>query len=411
MSNFQLVVAEGPDKGKRFDLKPGGGHVLGRHQDAIYKLTDPRTSRSHCEIRFEDNEVKVVDRGSTSGTFVNGQKITERLLKPGDVIAVGDSKIRLQIGDAEQATTWTNVGQAADYDAKATEQLSELTGRALGHFDVGEVLGRGVSAMVFRAVDRNDQKAVALKVMQPSFSQNEEEMLRFVRAMKTTMPLRHPNLVTLLGAGKSGPYCWAAMELIEGENLTRVIQRIGVAGMLDWKYAYRVAIHIARALEYAHGQKIIHRNITPTNIVIQASDKQAKLGDLMLAKALEGTLALTHTRPGEILGEINYMAPERTHPQSATLVDGRSDLFSLGATVYALLTGKPPFAGTNMIETITKIRSADPVKPTKFQMSIPGLFEGVVLKLLAKTPEERYQTAGELLQELERVGRFSGASA
>jgi serine/threonine protein kinase len=411
MSNFQLVVLEGPDRGRKLDLKLGSGHILGRQQDSVYKLTDPRTSRRHCEVRYEEDQIKLVDQGSAAGTFVNGQKITEKILKPGDVVQVGDTRMRLQVGDAEQSTTVIGGKPAADYDIKATEQLSDLCGRELAHFNVGEVLGKGVSSMVFRAVNKNDNKQVALKVMQPSFSQNDEEMQRFVRAMKTMLPLRHQNLVALLGAGKSGPYCWIAMELIEGESLTKVIQRIGVAGMLDWKHAYRVGVHVARALEYAHGQKIIHRNIMPANILIQAADKQAKLGDLMLAKALEGTFAMGVTRPGEILGEVNYMAPERTHPQSSSMVDGRSDLFSLGGTVYAMLTGKPPFAGTNMIDTITKIRSAEVVKPSKFQMAIPGLFEGVILKLLAKAPDERYQTATELLQELERIGKFTGASA
>ncbi|HXG11732.1 MAG TPA: serine/threonine-protein kinase [Gemmataceae bacterium] len=222
--------------------------------------------------------------------------------------------------------------------------------------------------------------------------------------------MAHPNLVTVYGAGKSGPYCWVSMELVEGESLTEVIRRIGVAGMLDWRHAYRVAVHIARALDYAHGNNMIHRNITPANILIRAEDKVAKLGDLMLAKALEGTLAYQITRPGELVGDVNYMSPERTRSQSAE-VDSRSDLFSLGATVYALLTGKPPFAGQTLVETVSKIRNAEPVRPTKVQLSIPGLFEGVVLRLLAKRPEERYQTAAELLDELERVGRYTGATA
>jgi serine/threonine protein kinase len=110
-----------------------------------------------------------------------------------------------------------------------------------------------------------------------------------------------------------------------------------------------------------------------------------------------------------LLGDVNYMSPERTYGTSG--LDGRSDLFSLGATVFALLTGKAPFRSTNMIQTVANIRNAQPEKPTKYQMSIPGLFEGVVLKLLAKSPESRYQTADELLAELERVGRFQGATA
>jgi hypothetical protein len=409
MSAFVLVIIAGPDKDKTINMQPGTGHVLGRHQDAAYKLNDPRVSRSQCQLHWEGDQVRVTDLGSTGGTFVNGVKISEHILSPGDTIRVGDSVLRFQLSDSLGASTLTDGGQKADFDAQATERLAELSGRALGHYQIGEVLGKGELSFVFRATDSKDNRSVALKVMHPNFSRDEDEMQRFVRAMKTMLPLRHLNLVALYGAGKTGPYCWIAMELVEGENLTQVIQRIGVAGMLDWKYAFRVAVHIARGLEYAHGQSILHRNITPANILMQSSDKQAKLGDLMLAKALEGSQAKDLTRPGELLGDINYMSPERTYGTSG--LDGRSDLFSLGAAVYALLTGKPPFSGGNLIQTIANIRTAQPEKPTKFQMSIPGLFEGIVLKLLAKAPEARFQSATALLAELERVGRFQGVTA
>jgi serine/threonine protein kinase len=212
--------------------------------------------------------------------------------------------------------------------------------------------------------------------------------------------------VALYGAGKTSGYCWAAMEYVEGESLTQVIQRIGVAGMLDWRHALRVAIHIGLALDYAHRRQIIHRNIAPPNILMRTADGAAKLGDLMLAKALEGGQGRQITRPGELLGDVNYMSPERTH--SAADVDGRSDIYSLGATVYALLTGRPPFADMSLVETITKIRKVDPERPRKFQMGIPEAFEGVVLRMMAKRPEERYPTAADMLAELERVARAQG---
>ena len=234
-------------------------------------------------------------------------------------------------------------------------------------------------------------------------------MQRFIRGMKTALPLRHPNLVALLKAGKTGVYCWMAMEYVEGESMTQVIQRVGVAGMLDWRYGFRVAVHIARALEYAHGQSIIHRNVTPTNILFRTADKTVKLGDLMLAKALEGNSAQQITRPGELVGDVAYMSPERT--RGAGDIDGRADLYGLGATVYALIAGRPPFAAPTLPELITRIRNAEPEKPKKYQMGVPDLFQGVVMKLLAKRPEERFQTAKELLADLDRVGKFAGVSA
>jgi serine/threonine-protein kinase len=249
---------------------------------------------------------------------------------------------------------------------------------------------------------------MALKVLLPSISQDEAETQRFIRAMKTMLPLRHRNLVAIYNAGKTGPYCWTAMELVEGESLEQVIRRIGVAGMLDWRYALRVAIHIARALEYASEHQIIHRNLTPQNVLVRNSDKLAKLGDLMLAKALEGSMAQQITRPGELLGDIHYMSPERT--RGIAEVDGRSDIYGLGALVYALLTGRPPCAGASLTETIQHIRQTIPEPPRKYALGIPPMFEGVVTRMLAKRPDERHQTASELVADLERVAKFQAVT-
>jgi serine/threonine protein kinase len=130
-----------------------------------------------------------------------------------------------------------------------------------------------------------------------------------------------------------------------------------------------------------------------------------KLGDLMLAKAQEGGLAQQITRPGEVLGDLRYMSPERTGDGS--VVDPRSDLYSLGALLYALLAGRPPLEGRNMVETMIKIRQAVPIKPTKYQVGIPAAFEGLVLKLLAKSPDDRSPSAAALLEELEQIGTWT----
>jgi serine/threonine protein kinase len=400
----RLQVTAGPDKGRAFALNPGEALLVGRSQATQTRLTDPRVSRVHCEVQVEDHQVVVIDSNSAGGTLVNGQRVGQQALRHGDVIQVGDTQLRFEDDAAAEQSTLAPPAAAARGSGEA---VAALTGQTLAHFEIGPVVAKGQSATVFRARDTKDGKEVALKVLRPEFSTNEGEMQRFVRAIKTVLPLRHPNLVTLYGAGKTGPYCWIAMEYVEGESLTQVIQRIGVAGMLDWRYTLRVAVHIGRALDYAHGQQIIHRNVAPPNILVRSEDKVAKLGDLMLAKALDGVLAQQVTRPGELVGDVNYMSPERTR-SSTEGVDGRSDIFSLGATVYALLTGRPPFADASLVETITKIRKAEPEKPKKFQMSIPDLFEGTVLKMLAKRPEDRHQTAGELVKDLERVAKYQG---
>jgi serine/threonine protein kinase len=384
--------------------------MLGRSQEASYRLNDMRVSRFHCMIAANGTNVSVTDNGGSGGMLVNGAAAKTHKLRHGDTFQVGETLIRYLTGPYSEKDAVRNLSTPAEYDPKATDQLAELCGRTLNRYLIGSVLGKGSTGMVFEATDTEGGQTVALKIMQPAFAQNEDDMQRFVRAMKALMPLKHAHLVEVYAAGKSGPYCWTAMELVPGESLTDVIKRIGIANALEWKYAYRVAVQMGRALAYAQTHGIIHRDITPANILIRSTDKMLKLGDLMLAKALEGTNARQITKPGELVGDVNYMSPERTGGDPSA-VDHRSDLFSLGATCYALLAGNPPFQGANLVETVIKIRTGEPARLAKRQTGIPASFESAVFKLLAKKPADRYQTADELLADLERIGKTNGANA
>lgn len=402
----RLVVVSGPDKGRDFSLVEGQT-TIGRSQATDTGLGDPYVSRTHCQVEVRDGKIRLSDMGSASGTLVNGQRVSEIELKPGDVVRIGNTELRLQIGHGHDDSTMVG-GELPTRkpSPSATASLEDLIGEKLAHFAIERELATGSSGMVFLAHDLQKDRRVAMKVLWPESTRNEEAVQRFIRAMQTMMPIRHPNIVSLHAAGKSGPYCWLAMEYIDGESLTEVIGRIGSVGMLDWRYAFRVAVQVGRALEAVCRHEIVHRNIKPTNILIHATDQVVKLGDLMLAKAMAGSFAREITQEGQLIGDVAYMSPERA--SGRTEVDGRADIYSLGATVYAVLTGHPPFEGGSLHEVVAKIREAEPVKPKKYQLSIPDLFEGVVLRMLSKRPEDRHQSPTELLSDLARVGKYQG---
>ncbi len=405
--NMQLVVIRGPDQGRTFPLADGQTLIIGRSPTSDTQLGDPHVSRVHCQVEVDGAAVVLSDRGGAGGTLVMGREIEKHELQPGDVVQLGQTELRFLLEGAGSDTTVVVPGRSKPDPAGGP--LRNLAGESIGVYQIEQVIAKGASGMVCRAHDTEHDRTVALKVLDPDFSGDEENMQRFVRAMKTMLPIRHENIVSIYAAGKNGPYCWVAMEYVEGENLAEVIDRIGAVGQLDWKDAFRVAVHIARALQEAYEHKIIHRNITPTNILQRTSDKVTKLCDLMLAKALEGTQAKQVTQPGELVGDIAYMSPERTRGQSK--VDGRSDIYGLGATVYALLTARPPFEGHSLPELISKIRQTEAVKPKQYQLGIPDLFEDLVVRMLAKRPEDRYQTAEELLTDLLRIGRYQSVEA
>ena len=402
---LQLKIISGPDKGRTFDLKPGEKMVVGRGEKSDTRINDPSVSRVHFEVNVLENSISVTDLGSSSGTFVNDAQVQTEKVSVGNTIRVGDSTMQVvNFNDAEQTIAPGYVEQPT-----RIKPLTELVGTQLGPYVLDKIIGKGNSGMMFRATDSEKDRVAAVKVLTPQFTANDEQRQRFVRAMKTMLPIKDERIVKLYNAGKNGPYCWLAMEFVEGDNLAAEIENIGIEGMMDWKKVWKVAVDIGRALQTGFENKIIHRNVTPINILRRKSDGACLLGDFMLAKALEGTLAQQVTQPGQILGDIPFLAPERT--KAGAEVDTRSDLYGLGATCYALLTGRPPISGDTMQEMITNVRDEIPAPPKNFQLSTNELFQDVVLTLLNKDPEQRFANPSALLKELMKIGKFNNLDA
>lgn len=404
---MRLFVVSGPEKGRSFPLEHGQPLVVGRGQASDTKINDPFMSRVQCRVTCDGPHALVTDVSGGKTLYAGSPLPTENYrLRMGEEFAAGNSVFRIDQSSPEAETGTVNVVLPKAAGQRKHGSLKDLVGQTFGHFHLDEIAAEGKSGMVFKGTDHEKNRRVAIKVLSPDQTSSDEERERFVRAMRTMLPIRHRNLVALHGAGKNGPYCWAAMEWIEGESLTKVIQRIGIEGMLDWREVWRVAADICFALRKAHEEKIVHRNVMPDNILRRFSDKSCVLGDLMLAKALEGTQAKQLTRAGELIGDVAYMAPERTRDNND--IDGRSDIYGLGATLYALLAGRPPFVADGLAALIHMIRDAAPKPPTEYQLAINGQFEGMVLKMLAKSPSERFESPDMVLAELERVGRYQG---
>ena len=397
---LRLTVIAGPDAGRTFGMESGQTLTVGRGEKSDFRLGDPSVSRVHFQLKIADQTVLIADQGSSSGTLVDGKNVDSVEIPIGTVIQIGDTRLRVD-SDGSPDKTVVPAGRTPIAEVKP---LFQLIGTELGPYKLTEIIGKGKSGMVFKAFDAEKNRDAAVKVLTPQFTANDEQRQRFVRAMKTMLPIKDPRIVRLYNAGINGPYCWSAMEYIEGENLAQLIERIGIDGMLDWKKVWRVAVDIAVALKTGFENSVVHRNVTPTNIIRRSSDEMCLLGDFMFAKALQGTLAQQVTQPGEILGDLAYLAPERTRADA--ILDTRSDIYGLGATCYALLTGRPPAAGSAMTEIIHNVREVVPPPPKSFQLSVDELFQGVVMKMLAKDPGGRFETPDQLIKELLRVGKF-----
>ena len=436
---FQLRRIQPVDQAACFYVESGELVLVGRGPHCQVQIEDPSVSRVHCRLLVRDGKVIIYDAGSRWGTSVNGERVREQELQPGDCIEMGETTLRLEAQWSPIATTLSPARGVSsppipDSDQQAERQHAdgpaadavhspvtsagrsmprvspaEFVGNCFLAYEIQSVVAKARSGVVFRANDSQSGHPVALKLFHPELLHNDTDRKRFVRAFQTMINIHHENLVTLYDAGRHQGICFTASEFVEGDSAAQLIGRIGVVGMLDWQNVFRITVDVTRALEIAAEHHVVHRNITPRNVLIRQSDGVAKLGDLMLSKAYDGTTAEAVTRPGEVIGELPYLSPELTG--SGQPVDARSDIYSLGATVYALLTGRPPFEGRNVAETIVKIQTEAPVPPSSYNLSIHPLFQGVVSRMLEKRPDDRYAAVPDLLKDLRRVSEYAGCPA
>ena len=421
----RLVVVSGPELGKSFEVDARVPQVIGSGLDADLRINDPKVSPFHCRLQVRNEILFVTDLDSKSGVMVNHVTVRENPLSFGDALTVGDTVLLVQDPDAVLREPMKSKipatapviaplvakpipnEPAATVAGKVPERPEQLEGSNFGPFQVGKLLARGRNSTVFRAHHTQSDKTVALKIMPAAFGENEARKQRFANAVKAIMPFRHPNVVSTIGGGKIGPYCWMSMQHIDGENLTQTIRHIGVAGTLDWRRALRMSIHLARGMNYLHEQKIVYRNVGPQNILVDFETRTPKFADFLRVRPFYDPMESGKSDSEELSDALLlYMAPEQTREQ--TEIDPRSDIFNLGALMYSFLSGHPPFEGGSLAETITKIRRERPEPPKQYQLAIPEAFQGVVLQMLAKRPEDRYQTVAELLRDLERVLKYQG---
>jgi serine/threonine protein kinase len=408
----RLLVIDGADQGAIFPLVKGSTLLIGSsNKQADICLNDLYVKRVHCLLHVGERIVVKDHQPNTGGVFINGQRVTEQELRLGEVLRVGNSSLRLELdagGQQNEAKETTPEAAKETIPEKPQglpvlppERLDQLIGHTLGHFKISDVLGRGHCGIAFLATDQKASHEVTLKVFPVEFPKRDAEMQRFARVLKELLPLRHPHLVTVLSAGKTGPYCWIAREHIAGKSAAEAVERAGTSGKVSWKEALRIATHVGRALEFIHRRHSLHGNVTPANILIRQEDKVVKLADLMQAQALEGSTLYATSLEGKLLAELPYLSPEQVDPQA--LMDQVSDLYGLGAVVYARLTGRPPFKGATPEETLAQIQEAPLMRPRQVQAGIPADLEAVVLRLLARRPEDRYPTASALLADLEAL--------
>lgn len=267
---------------------------------------------------------------------------------------------------------------------------------AIPDYEILSILGRGGMGVVYRARHTKLNRTVALKMLLAGSFASRQERIRFVREAEAAAALRHPNIVQVYDCGEAEGHPYFTMEYIEGGSLD---QKLAGASQPALECAQMVAV-LAHAVFAAHQSGIIHRDLKPANIVL-AEDNTPKISDFGLARRLDGDGGLTQT--GAKIGTPNYMAPEQMTGNSPA---GPSvDIFALGAILYEMLTGRPPFRGASLSETERKLTTEDPVPPSRMNARVPRDLETICLKCLEKDPQRRYATAADLAADLDRFLR------
>ena len=269
-----------------------------------------------------------------------------------------------------------------------------LEGKLLGNrYEIIEKIGNGGMATVYKATDKVLKRNVAVKILRDEFTTDDEFIKRFEVEAQSAARLTHPNIVSIYDVGVDGNLYYIVMELIQGKTLKEII--VKEKGPLPWKWSINVSIQIASALEMAHRNHIIHRDIKPHNIII-TEDGVAKVTDFGIAKAVSNS---TITAFGTTIGSVHYFSPEHAR---GGFTDAKSDLYSLGVVMYEMVTGRVPFDADTPVSVALKHMQEEPVEPIELNPNLPIAVNKIIMRALQKDTTLRYQTASEMLVDLKK---------
>jgi len=258
------------------------------------------------------------------------------------------------------------------------------------------IIGKGAMGTVYKAIQISMEREVAIKVLSPHLAGNEQFVARFVKEARAVARLNHPNIIQGIDVGESNNINYFAMEYVDGMDLEEIVKQ---KKALTEKEATEIIVKVAQALEHAHKNNLVHRDIKPRNILISKDDNAVKLCDLGLARLvleedLTGGKRMRYGTPA-------YISPEQARGDHD--IDIRSDIYSLGATYYYCVTGEMPFTGENSQEIIKKHLMALPAPPKQKNPALSNMINTIILKMMAKKREWRYQTPTELLVDLDKL--------
>ncbi len=349
---------------------------MGRRSASPIPVLDPKSSREHAVVTRK-GELFFLQDLSRNGTLLNERPVSKNADHPSQ-LRFGD---KILIGDTEM---------------EVIDESTEPIGIQIPGYKIIEKIGHGGMGTVYKARQLSMDRVVALKVLSEKYSTNREFVDRFIREARAAGRLNHPNVIHVHDVSKVNQLHFFSMEFVDGFSLKELLR---IQGKMEPGKVLDIALQTAKAIEFAHENAIVHRDIKPDNIMI-TKDGVVKLADLGIAKSFdEETANDTTHQPRRVLGTPHYMAPEQALGKE---IDHRVDIYALGATIYHTLTGHTPFTGSTAHEVIRAHiqESLPPIQ--EFSPSVPDALCFTVERMMAKLPEKRYSNMTRLIEDLDR---------